>query len=220
MGMYFASRVQAGRQLAAQLLPKYRYENCAVVALSDGGVMVGAQIASQLHCVITMILSEAINLPREPVPIGGVTQDGTFSYNHAYSSGEIDEMVSEYHAFIEQQKMEKVHDLNHLITSSGKTTKDLLRGHHVILVSDGFKDSFELDMAMEFLKPVSIEKLIVATPLASVKAVDRMHIMADEIVCLSVVADYMDTPHYYDQQDVPDHALVVKTIEEIVLNWR
>ena len=64
--MYFASRLQAGRQLASQLVPKYRYENCAVLAVSDGGVMVGAQIAQQLHCVITLLMSAEITLPREP----------------------------------------------------------------------------------------------------------------------------------------------------------
>lgn len=71
--MYFASRMQAGRMLASQLAPKYRYENCAVIALNDGGVMVGAQIASQLHCILMMLLSSEINLPMEPDAIAGIT---------------------------------------------------------------------------------------------------------------------------------------------------
>ena len=32
--------------MADQLVAKYRYENCAVVALSKGGVVVGEQIAA------------------------------------------------------------------------------------------------------------------------------------------------------------------------------
>lgn len=218
--MYFASRLQAGRMLATQLTPKYRYENCAVVALSDGGVMVGAQIAMQLHCVLTMMLSEEIMLPREPMAIGGITQDGTFSYNQAYSQGEIDELVSEYYQYIEQEKFSKIEHMNQLIGSGGLTSRDLLRGHNIILVSDGMKTSFSLDMAMQFLKPIAVEKVIVATPLASVQAVDRMHIAADDIYVLSVVQDYMDTDHYYDKQDVPDHETVIKTIEEIILKWK
>ena len=67
--MYLASRVQAGRMLAAQLAKKYRYENCAVVALDDGGVMVGAQIATQLHCVLTLLMSAEIKLPQEPMAV-------------------------------------------------------------------------------------------------------------------------------------------------------
>ena len=57
----------AGRSYAGdQLVKKYRYENCAVLALDDGGVMVGAQIATQLHCVLTLLMSEEIKLPQEP----------------------------------------------------------------------------------------------------------------------------------------------------------
>jgi predicted phosphoribosyltransferase len=70
------------------------------------------------------------------------------------------------------------------------------------------------------LKPIDYDRLIVATPFASVQAVDRMHIMADEIYCMNVLANYIETDHYYDTNDMPDHELVIKTIEDIVLNWK
>ena len=206
--------------LAGELVPKYRYENCAVIGIGDGGVMVGAQIASQLHCVLTMLMIEEVNLPREPVAVGGLLEDGTFSYNKAMSAGELEEITSEYHGVIEQEKLAKFHKMNGLLGSGGLINRDLLRGHNIILVSDAFWDSFTLDMALQFLKPIKIEKLIVATPLASIKAIDQMHISADEINCISVVEDHLDTNHYYDTQDVPDHQMIIETIEKIVLNWQ
>jgi putative phosphoribosyl transferase len=218
--MYFSSRLQAGRALAKQLAPKYRYENCAVVALDDGGVMIGAQIAQELHCIITLLLSEEILLPRETVALGGMSQDGILTYNQAYSSGELEDLTSEYRNYIEQEKMTKMRHMNQLIGGGGLITRDILRGHNIILVSDGLKSSFPLDTAIQYLKPVDYEKLIVATPLASVQAVDRMHILADEICCLSVVPEYIETAHYYDKQDIPDHETVIQTIETIVLKWQ
>jgi putative phosphoribosyl transferase len=218
--MYFASRLQAGRMLATQLVKKYRYENCAVVALNDGGVMVGAQIASQLHCVLTMLLSSEITLPREPEAIAGITSEGNVSYNSAYSQGEIDELVGEYYGYIEQEKLERMHEMNHLLGSGGMISRDLLKGHNIILVADGLKSAFLLDLAVQFLKPIAIEKIIVAAPIASVRAIDRMHILADEIYCLSVNEDYIDTNHYYDEQDIPDHDTVIKTLEQIVMQWQ
>lgn len=218
--MYFASRVQAGRLIAAQLVPKYRYENCAVIAIGDGGVMVGAQIASQLHCVLTMLMVEEINLPREPIAIGGMLEDGTFSYNQAMSPGELEEMTTEYRGNIEQEKLTKFHKMNGLVGSGGLINRQLLRGHNIILVSDAFWDSFALDMALLFLKPIKIERLIVVAPLASVKAIDRMHITADEINCLSVIEDHLETDHYFETYDVPDHTKVIETIEKIVLQWQ
>ena len=218
--MYFASRMQAGRMLAAQLVGRYRYENCAVVALDDGGVMIGAQIASQLHCVLMMILNSEIMLPREPEAIAGITFGGNMAYNQKYSPGEIDELVGEYRGIIEQEKLSSLHELNRIIGTGGVINQDFLKGHNIILVSEGLKSGFLLDMMNEYLKPIAIDHLVIATPIASIQAVDRMHIIADDIYCLNVVEEYINTDHYYDQHDVPDHNMAIKLIEEIVLKWQ
>lgn len=206
--------------LGAQLAKKYRYENCAVVALNDGGVMVGAQIASQLHCVLMLLLSSEINLPLEPDPIAGITSGGEMAYNKRYSKGETDELVSEYFGYIEQEKLRQMHNMNRLLGDGGVIDKNLLKGHNVIVVSDGLKTGFPLDLAAEFLKPIAIDKFIIATPLASVQAVDRMHVVTDEIYCLNVVENFVSVDHYYDKQDVPDHDAVIKIIEQIISQWQ
>jgi putative phosphoribosyl transferase len=217
--MYFDSRIEAGKLLAEKLLPTYRYENCAVVALSDGGVLVASQIAMALHCVMTMLLTEPIHLPGEPDPLASINQDGGFSYNNMFSAGQIEGFSSDYHQHIEQERLQKLHKMNRLLGSGGLIRKDLLKGHNVILVSDGLNSGYSLDAAVNYLKPLTIEKLVVATPLASVQAVDRMHIMADEIYCLSVVENYMNTEHYYKDNNLPSHESIIKTIQDIVLLW-
>ena len=206
--------------LAGQLADKYRYENCAIMALDDGGVMVGAQIATKLHCVITLLMSAEIKLPQEPVAIAGITPGGTVSYNKAMPEGELKELADENFGLIEQQKLVKMHDMNRLVGSGGTVDKRLLRGHNVIVVTDGAKTDFSIGLAYEFLKPINIEKLIFAVPFASVEAVDRMHVLADDLYCLNVVPDYRETDHYYDKQDEPDHDTVLKTIEHVILNWK
>jgi putative phosphoribosyl transferase len=218
--MYFASRVQAGRMLAAQLVPKYRYENCVVVALNNGGVTVGAEIAMQLHCMLLLLVSAEILLPREPEALAGITANGTVAYNHSYSDGEIVEMESEYFGLIAQEKLSRMHELNRLSNGSGAVSKRLLKGRNVIVVSDGLKSGFRVDIAAEFLKPIAVDKFIVATPFAGVEAVDHMHVQADELYCLSTITDYVTTDHYYDEQDVPNQARVLKIVEHIILDWK
>jgi putative phosphoribosyl transferase len=217
--MYFASRLQVGRTLAARLKPKYEHEKCAIIALSDGGVMVGAQIASELHCIITLLMSAEINLPREPISVAGITPGGVLSYNHHYSQGELDELVGEYRGYVEQEKMRQMHELNQLVDGQGTIDKKLLNEHTIIIVSDGLSSSFQIDLCYEFLKPIAINKLVFAVPMATVQAIDRMHILADEIVCLNVLDEIPSTDHYYDKQDVPDHDTVLKTIGDLVANW-
>lgn len=218
--MYFKDRTEAGKLLAAKLAPKYRYENCAVVALSDGAVIVGAEIARELHCVLTMLLTEDVHLPGEHDPLAVVDQDGRFTYNNMFSTGQLEEFKGEYHNYIEQEKRQKFHAINQLLGEGGLIRRNLLYGHNVIIVSDGLKNALSLDAAAEFLKPIRTERIIIATPIASVPAVDRMHIIGDEIACLSVIENYMNTNHYYENNRLPAHDKIVKTIESIVLNWK
>lgn len=218
--MYFASRVQAGRMLASRLYDHYRYENCAVVALNDGGVVVGAQIASQLHCVLQMMLASEIMLPREQAGVGSVSAEGGFTFNADYSAGEIEEIQSEFRNYLEEQKLTKLHEMNALLGDGGLMRRDLLAGHNIILVADGLRGGSVLAAAELFLKPIKIERLIIATPMADVSALDRIHVMADEIHCLSVIDDTFELNHYYEKNDIPDHKTIIKTIEQIILHWK
>ena len=218
--MYFESRPLAGQQLAAQMFERYRYENCAVIALGDGGVLVGEQIAATLHCVLTMLLVEDIEVPGESLSFGGVSQSGNFTYNSSFSSGERDEYATEFHGYLEEQKREAFQRINRLLGDGGLIDHDMLRDHTVILVSDGFSDSTVLDVALEFLKPLRIQRLVIAAPVASEQAVDRLHIAADELHILDVKTNYFDTDHYYNQNEIPSHEETVDKINKIVLNWR
>ena len=206
--------------LASRIAEKYRDKDCAVLALNDGGVLVGVQIAKQLQCVIMLLLSNEIKLPLEPDALAGITSNGDFAYNTRYSTGEIDEFTNEYRGLIEQEKLSSMHDMNMLVSRGSVVNRKLLKGKNVILVSDGFKSSFPLDLAVAYLKTIKIEKLIIAAPLASVQAVDRMHVTADEIYCLSVVEDFMDTDHYYDRNDTPDHDEIIDRLKEFILKWQ
>ena len=206
--------------LASQLVPKYRYENCVVVGLSDGGVVVGAQIAMQLHCALNLLLYEEIKLPMENQAFSGIAHNGAYAYNSYYEQPVIEDMVSEYYQYIEQEKAAKMASMQRLMGHGGVVRKDLLKGHNIILVSDGLRSPFALELAAEYLKPIDYTHLVVATPLASIEAVDTMHILADDLYVMSVIDSTLDNDHYYEAHDVPDHAKVVEIIEKIILNWQ
>lgn len=218
--MYFESRAQAGKILAAQLAPQYRYENCVVVALNDGAVQVGEQIAEALHCILTMLLIEDIQIPGEGLSFGGVSQSGGFTYNGMFSAGEVEEYSSEFHGYLEEQKREAFQKINRLLGDGGIIDSEMLRDHTVILVADGIDNGAVIDVALDFLKPIRIQKLIVATPVATIPAVDKLHMAADELHILDVKENFMGTDHYYEQNDIPSHEDTIAKINQIVLNWR
>ena len=218
--MYFESRIHAGQQLAQELFEKYRYDNCAVVALSDGGVIVGEQVAAALHCVLTMMVIENIDIPGENMSFGGVSQTGRFTFNGDLSTGEVEEYTSEFHGYLEEQKREAFQKVNRLVGDGGLVDQALLRDRVIILINDGFGDGTTIDVALDFLKPIRIERLVVAAPVASTSAVDKLHIAADELHILDVKQNYFDTNHYYTENEIPSHEQTIEKINKIILNWR
>lgn len=218
--MYFESRADAGNRLAQLLEQRYRYENCAVVALSDGGVLVGEAIASSLHCVLTMLLIEDIEVPGESLSFGGVSEAGGFTYNGMFSAGEIEEYTSEFHGYLDEKKREAFQRLNRLLGDGGLIDRSMLLDRTVILVADGLDNGASIDVALDFLKPIRTERIVVATPVASIPAVDKLHMAADEIHILDVKENFMGINHYYTDNTVPSHEDTVAKINQIVLNWK
>ena len=102
---------------------------------------------------------------------------------------------------------------NRLIGQGGLLDASMLRDHVVVLVADGLKTGTSLKTAQQFLKPIRIKRLVVAAPIASVQAVDAMHMIADELHCLSVTQNYITTNHYYDDNTVPGRDEVLEKIK-------
>ncbi|MGE5312699.1 MAG: hypothetical protein ACM3MA_01670 [Acidobacteriota bacterium] len=217
--MYFQSRAEAGVMLAADLT-KYRYENTVVLALSDGAVQLGMQIAAEIHATLALMLSERIDVPGEGEFYGMVDQKGQLVPNTLLSEGQRDEYYSEYHGFFEEQKREQSSRLNKLLSSGGVVSESMLREQNVVLLSDGLKDPGMLEVAVNYMKPLKILRLIVATPVASVPAVDRAHVLADELHILSITNNFLDVNHYYEVNDTPSHEETIQMLNDFVLRWR
>lgn len=219
--MYFESRSHAGAELAKKVYDAYRYENCAVVALSDGAVLVGEQIAWRLHCVLMLLLSEGIEIPGESIDFGAISQDGLLTVNSQFSEGQTQHYVNEFHGYLEEEKRRAYQRINRLLGDNGIVDQTMLKDRTVLLVSDGFSDNLSsLDVALNFLKSIRTERLIALAPVASVAAVDRLHVAVDELHILDIKDNFMGTDHYYNDNSLPSREDTITKINQIVLNWR
>ena len=152
--------------------------------------------------------------------LGEISQNGNFIKNRNLSDGQFNEYSRELFNVFEQLKREKIQKINRLIGDGGTISLDLLRGRNIIVVSDGFIDSSTIDVVLDFIKPIEYRRIIAASPVASIKAVDRLHVSADEIHILDVKNNYLDTNHYYNDNNVPPLKDVINKISNIVLNWK
>lgn len=218
--MYFENRQQAGEQLAQLLYERYRYEDCAVLALSDGGVLVAEPIANLLHSLLMMLITEQIDVPGEGLTFGSVSQNGNFTYDSNLSIYERTEYTNEFSSYLQEKKREAFQKINRLLGDGGTVDLALLNDRNIILVSDGIDKTFSLAAILDFLKPVRVQRLIIVSPIASAELVNKLHISVDEIHILDIKANYMSTNHYYDDNMIPNHEALVAKINQNILNWR
>ncbi len=218
--LYFKSRAAAGRILAKRLA-KYQDTDSVVLCLSEGSVAVGAQIAMSLHSTMLLYKIKHIFLPNEPEPTAGFSSVGTFRYNNLLSAGEIEEIVGEYHNYLDEQRMQKNHELNVLLGDDGAIDKSSLRHKNVILVADTLMSGFAIAMAADYLKTVAVKRVIAAVPVASINALDQLHIQTDELCVLGVTQNFITQEgHYFEDNSEPDIEGALKIMNNIRFAWR
>jgi predicted phosphoribosyltransferase len=218
--LYFKNRAEAGRILAKRLA-KYRDNDCVVLCLSEGAVVVGAQIAMSLHASMLLYKIKHIFLPNEIEPTAGFSSTGNFRYSDLLSAGEIEEIVAEYHNYLDEQRMQKNHELNVLLGNQGAIDRSQLRHKTIILVADALMSGFAVAMAADYLKTVSVKRIIAAVGVASVSALDQLHIQADEMCVLGVTQNFIsEEGHYFEDGAGPDIDTALKIMSNISFAWR
>lgn len=216
---YFTSRTQAGA-IIADYAQKYRYENTIVLALSSGGVLVGAEIARKLHSLIAMLMTKDVYLPDGRTMVGVINEQGGFVHNNTFSTGELEDFESEYRNYLDQARMESMHDLHVAMGQGGEISPNYFRDRVVIAVTDGAFSGTSFDMAYEFLKGIHYKKFIIATPIATIEAIDKMHVLADELICLSAKSDPLEIDHYYEDNNLPDRNQTLAILNDIIMQWQ
>jgi predicted phosphoribosyltransferase len=141
--------------------------------------------------------------------------------NSQFSDGQKEYYIQEFHGYLEEEKRRAYQKINRLLGDSGVVDTAMLKDRLVILVSDGFGDDLSsLDVALDFLKSVRTERIIAVAPVASMAAIDRLHVAVDEMHILDVKGNFMGIDHYYDDNTVPSREDTIVKINQIVLNWR
>lgn len=218
--MYFKNRAEAGDILGQRLFEKYRYEDCAILSLNNGGVLVGQKIASYLHTLLMLLVTETIDVPGEGLAFGAVSQNGNFTYDGGLSRFEVAGYTSEFNSYLQEKKREAFQKINRMIGDSGTVNIAMLQGRNVILVSDGFDSKVSFEAVLDFLKPIRVQKIIAAAPISCTAAVNKLHALVDEIHILDVKANYINTNHYYDDNMIPKQEEIISFISQNILNWQ
>jgi putative phosphoribosyl transferase len=190
----FQDRKEAGLKLAEKLI-KYRgSKDTIVIALPRGGVVVGAEIAQKIGAPLDVIITRKIGFPGEPeFAIGAIAENGKLVLNdyiikrYNISQGYLDEEISKQKVEIERR----------IISYRNGKTLSSIKDKNIVLVDDGVATGFTMIAAVKALKEEGIKKLVVAIPLSSKDAFQKLKTATDEIICLEIPEFFLAIGNFY-----------------------
>jgi putative phosphoribosyl transferase len=205
----FHDREDAGRQLAAKLMP-YANQEPIVLGLPRGGVPVAYEVALALGAPLDIWVVRKVGVPWHPELGVGAVAEG----NYVYVSPEILNAVGlrrdEVSEVVEEKRAEVAERVRRF---RGERRPPDLRDRTVILVDDGIATGGTVRAAARAVKAASPRRIVLAVPVASPDTLDELASEVDETVCLLSPSNlYAIGLWYEDFRQVPDDE-VVKLLE-------
>ena len=209
---YFESRLTVGKELAEQIA-KFDYNDTAILALSPGGVVIAAQIASKLHNDVNMLLLKHVYLPDGKTAIGIMNENGWFTYDDSMPVSQVEEFEIEYRNSLEASRMEAVHQL-HAINHKGSIDAHKFKNKNVVIVNDFAKTGTAFHAALDFLKPIKTKSIILVTAVAQLGAIDVMHHLGDRLFISHATDKDFPPEHYFAENVVPDTETLLSIMKQ------
>jgi len=201
----FLDRRDAGRRLAAELLP-LADEAPVVVALPRGGVPVAEEVARALDAPLEILAVRKLGAPHNPeYGIGAIAEDGTRVFDpEALAALGIDN--GRLAAIVAREAEE----LRRRVTAyRGVRTPLELEGRTVIVVDDGIATGVTDTAALRAIRRRRPRRLVLAVPVAPPESVAQLRGEADEIVCVLVPAQLYGVGQWYrDFSQVSDDEVI------------
>lgn len=191
--MTFASRADAGQKLGQWLQDK-GVQADLVLGLPRGGVVVAAEVARLLNLPLDVLIVRKIGHPlQREFAVGALAEGGVVILDdlvigtNPIVRAQLGEVIEE-----EKRRLEEYQSRFH------QSRMPDLAGKAVLLVDDGLATGASTEAAVLSAKNRFARKAIVATPVASTHAIERLRTIAHDLWALWVDPDFDAVGRYYD----------------------
>ena len=201
----FENRYDAGRQLAARL-GEYKGKTVVVLAIPNGGVPVGMEVALALGADFDLVVARKIPIPiNTEAGFGAIADDGTVILNEdlvkklGLTQQQIDSQVNIVKIEIRRRRLLYRQDRPPALVS-GKT---------LIITDDGLASGYTMLATIKSMCSRKPREIIVAVPVSSAVALEEVGKVADKVVTVAVgalprfaVADFYKNWHDLSDEEV------------------
>jgi len=186
--MYFSDRYDAAMQLAP-LLEKYKKEKGVILAVPRGGVPIGYYLAKYLDFPLDLLMTKKLGHPgNEEFAIGAVSLEGSVVEE---TMGVPEQYIREETRRIREQLKERY------IKFMGNKEPVDIKGKIIIVVDDGVATGRTILSTIKILRNKEPRKIVVAVPVASEEAADRIKEVVDDFICLHTPYPFYGVGRFY-----------------------
>ncbi|MCE0521812.1 MAG: phosphoribosyltransferase [Methylacidiphilales bacterium] len=177
----FQDRTEAGRLLAAKLMPYAKQPNVIVLGLPRGGVPVAFEVAEALRVPLDVFVVRKLGTPwQRELAMGAIATGGVRVLNDDVVDGLgipreiIDEVTAE-----EERELKR----RELAYRGGRSALEV-NGKTVILIDDGVATGSTMLAAIRAIRAQKPARLVVAVPVIADSTYRELRTEADEFVAL------------------------------------
>lgn len=202
----YVDRRDAGQKLTLLLKAFEGDSDVLVLALPRGGVVVGYEIARELHLLFDIVVARKIGFPgNSEFAIGAITEDGEGVFDSAVIRAY--RISSDY---LEEEKEKEQREIfRRLQLYRGDRSPLVITGKKVILVDDGIATGATIRAAIQWVKRKAARSLVVAVPVASRESLEMIETDVDRVICPYVPEDFQAVGNFYEHfSQVSDEEVV------------
>jgi len=191
--MTFASREDAGEKLG-RALKERKVPADLVLGLPRGGVVVAAAVARALRLPLGVLIVRKIGHPlHREFAVGALAEQGVVV---------LDERAIDRNPVIRAELEQIVEEEKERVQAYQARFRHApldLRGKVVLLVDDGLATGSTTEAAVLSARKQGASGVVVAAPVASASAMDRLERIADEVFVLYIDPEFDAVGRYYEE---------------------
>lgn len=211
-GLVFADRRDAGRRLAAELLPRH-YADPVVLALPRGGVPVGFEVARALGAPLDVLLVRKIGAPGQPELGLGAAVDG--AEPQIVMDADLVRLVAPPAGYVEHEIERQLGEIERRRQLyAGARPPVSATNRTAVVVDDGIATGGTARAALRAIRRLGPRHLVLAVPVASEDILEGLAPEADEVIAVSRPAQLHAVGGHYEDFTQTSDDEVIRLLDE------
>ena len=206
--MRFTDRADAGHRLAAAL-PADLPSPVIVLGIARGGVVVARAVADAIGAPCAVAVVRKLGAPDDPELAIGAIAPGVRVLDER-TVAELGVSVAEIDAVVEREERELAR--REARFRAGRAAVDLT-GATALVVDDGLATGATAVAAVRWARARGADRVVLAAPVASAQAAERLRREADALVVLATPDPFVAVGDHYDRFEQVSDAEVIAALD-------